>query len=243
MTYKLGTMFYEGKAKKLYEVDGHPELIALEYKNSLTAFNAQKKGEFSGKGTINQEISKIIFDHLEKADIKNHLVEIIDDKTSIVKKLSIIPLEVVVRNRIAGSLAKKFQLKEGASLQFPLVEFYYKKDELGDPFITSEQAVAMSLVPADTPFERIKTLALQVNQSLSEIFKNIGIELIDFKLEFGQSSDGEILLADEISPDSCRLWDIKTAEKLDKDRFRHDLGKVEESYQEVLKRLKEAKES
>lgn len=238
MSYRIGKLVYEGKAKRIYSVDGHPDLLCMEYKNSLTAFNAQKRGEFSGKGKINQEISKLVFMALEKAGIQHHLVEVLSEEKSVVRKLKMIPLEVVVRNRIAGSLAKKFHMEEGRQLADPLVEYYFKDDRMGDPFITAEQAVALGFVAPDFDFAALRAMALKINSEMQKLFAQAEIDLVDFKLEFGLDPQGRIFLADEISPDSCRLWDAKTNEKMDKDRFRHDLGKVEESYLEVLNRLK-----
>lgn len=238
MDYTVGDLVYEGKAKRIHSVIGHPDLICMEYKNSLTAFNALKRGEFGGKGEVNQEISHLIFERLEAAGIQHHLVEIISAERSIVRKLKMIPLEVVVRNRVAGSLAKKFQIEEGRELPKPLVEYYYKDDGLGDPFITPEQAVALGFIEAGFDFSALEKAALRINSEMGAIFAKANLVLIDFKLEFGLNDQGQVILADEISPDSCRLWDKSTGEKMDKDRFRHDLGKVEESYREVLRRLK-----
>lgn len=239
--YKKGELIYEGKAKRLYSVIGNDDLVFMEYKNSLTAFNAQKKGEFPGKGKINQEISNLIFGHLAVAGIEHHLVELIDSNLSLVKKLKMIPLEVVVRNKVAGSLAKKFQIEEGQALAQPLLEYYYKDDAMGDPFITEQQAVALGFMPQDFEFSKLARLAFKINEIMKSVLAKIQIDLIDFKLEFGIDAKAKIVLADEISPDSCRLWDMHTQEKLDKDRFRRDLGRVQESYEEILSRLRSLK--
>lgn len=233
-------LLYEGKAKKMYAVQGRPEEVWVEYKDSLTAFNAEKKGSFAGKGMINAKITSLLYGRLTKAGIPTHLIADVSDTEMICQKLTIIPLEVVTRNRLAGSTAKKLGKPEGTSLEQPLVEFYYKEDALGDPFLSDDQALMMKAVPVREDLEILKTKARAINEVLRAEFAKAGLELIDFKLEFGRNANGEIVLADEVSPDTCRLWDIKTGEKYDKDRFRRDLGKVEESYQEVLNRLKGA---
>lgn len=235
-----GTLLYEGKAKRIYDVVGQPEMVWMEFKDDLTAFNAQKKGSFAGKGQVNLAIAQLIFQQLEKAGVKTHLVSALSASEWLAKKVQIIPLEVVVRNRLAGSTAKKFEIVEGTRLEKPLVEFYYKKDEWNDPFLSDDQALMLKAVPSQKELDELKRRALTVNSCLKQLFAGAGLDLIDFKIEFGFASNGDILLADEISPDSCRLWDVKTEEKFDKDRFRRDLGKVEESYQEVLRRLKSA---
>lgn len=232
-----GPMLYEGKAKKMYAVTGHDDLVWVEYKDSLTAFNAQKKSSFSGKGAINAQITALLYQKLQAAGIRTHLKEVINDHEMVCEKLSIIPLEVVTRNRLAGSTAKKLGKEEGTPLKEPLVEFYYKDDALGDPFISDDQAMVMGAVSRREDLQTLKDQALKVNGVLRQEFARAGLELIDFKLEFGRAQDGSIVLGDEVSPDTCRLWDVKTQEKFDKDRFRRDLGKVEESYQEVLRRL------
>lgn len=237
MSYQKGELLYEGKAKKVFTVVGNPDLVWLEYKDSLTAFNAQKKGAFSGKGQLNRNIASAIFNYLKKHDIQSHWVADIGDHEMVCRKLEMIPLEVVVRNRIAGSLAKKFGLEEGRELPQPLLELYYKNDTLQDPFLSDDQALTLNFVESQDVLDECKRQALLVNTGLREMFGAAGIDVIDFKIEFGRTSQHQIMLADEISPDSCRLWDQKTGEKLDKDRFRRDLGKVEESYQEVWERL------
>ncbi len=231
-----GSLIYEGKAKRVFEVPGSGQLW-LEFKDSLTAFNALKKGSFNEKGAINRNIASLVFRFLEKRGIRTHWLGDEGQVEMRTRKLDMILLEVVVRNVLAGSTAKKFALPEGTPLEQPLVEFYFKKDELADPFISDEQALMLKVASVSELVE-LKRLGLQVNAALLELFSEIGIRLIDFKIEFGRDSAGQIILGDEISPDSCRLWDEKTQEKLDKDRFRRDLGQVEESYREVLTRLK-----
>lgn len=234
--FKRGELFYEGKAKNLYEVVDHPELVWQEFRNSLTAFNAQKKGEFKGKGSINRDITSIIFRYLGR-NLKTHWIQDIGETEMITQRLKMLKLEVVIRNVLAGSTAKKLGLAEGTLLTQPLVEFYYKDDALADPFVSDDQALLLKTVKNQKELDELKRLGLLVNQHLIEIFSQIGIQLIDFKIEFGQNDQGEIYLADEISPDSCRLWDQKTKEKLDKDRFRRDLGNVQESYELVRNKI------
>ncbi len=249
---KKGELLYEGKAKRAYLIVDHPDWLWLEYKDSLTAFNAQKKGEFAGKGAINKQVSSLVFRYLEKHRVSTHWVQDIDEGNLICQRLEMIPLEVVVRNRLAGSTAKKFNRPEGEALERPLVEFYYKDDALQDPFISDEQALMLGTVNKQGQLNRIKLEALKINECLIKFFSESQIELIDFKLEFGwnmgaaakgMAEDSEALaplvLGDEISPDSCRLWDQQTGERMDKDRFRRDLGAVEENYREVLKRVQE----
>lgn len=231
-------LLYEGKAKKVYSTE-KSEVLLLEFKDSLTAFNAQKKGSFDGKGVLNKEIASLIFAKLKKSGIESHFISNPSPSEMEVVKVSIIPLEVVIRNVLAGSTAKKMGIEEGRTLSRPLVEFYFKDDALGDPFISDDQAIIFEIA-TEAELKELKHKALKVNEVLSETFKKIGIKLVDFKIEFGKNAKGEILLADEITPDCCRLWDEKTGEKLDKDRFRRDLGNVEESYRQVLTRLKEA---
>jgi phosphoribosylaminoimidazole-succinocarboxamide synthase len=232
-------MIYEGKAKRLYEVLDNPNHILLEYKDSLTAFNALKKGSFEGKGSVNRDVASLIFQYLKKNGVESHWIKDLGTTEMLVQKLKIIPIEVVVRNVLAGSTAKKFGFEEGRPLANALVEFYYKSDELQDPFLSNDQAVSFGYA-TEAELQELKKKALELNQVLIKLFKNIGIQLVDFKVEFGKASDGKIVLADEITPDCCRLWDLKTGEKLDKDRFRRDLGKVSESYMDVLERLKGA---
>lgn len=237
MKFEKGPMTYEGKAKKIFQVVGEPEMVWVEYKDSLTAFNAQKKSSFEGKGEINSQITKILFETLKKSGVPHHLVEFMSPIDVVCKKVKIIPLEVVVRNVLAGSTAKKLGIEEGKPLSKPLVEFYLKDDDLGDPFVSDDQALAIGASSSNEELQELKSLALSVNQCLLQVFSEIGIRLVDFKIELGRDGSGQILLADEISPDTCRLWDLSTGEKLDKDRFRRDLGQVKESYEEVLKRL------
>jgi len=231
-------LLYEGKAKRIYSIPGEPNKVRVEYKNSLTAFNALKKGEFEQKGEINREITSLIFQYLKKHGVASHWVSDLGPVEMIVQKVNIIPLEVVVRNILAGSTAKKLGIEEGKKLQKPLVEFYYKDDALADPFLSDDQALMLE-VATEQELKELKAKALKINELMRDLFHRAGIELVDFKIEFGKDLKNEILLADEISPDCCRLWDLKTQEKLDKDRFRRDLGQIKESYQEVLKRLKE----
>ncbi len=249
MKWIKGDFLHAGKAKDVYAVKNHSELVWMEFKDNLTAFNGKKKSSFKGKGQVNRDISSLVFRFLKKEKINNHWVADINDTGMICQKIKVVPLEVVVRNRLAGSTAKKFQISEGQSLSKSLVEFYYKKDELGDPFISSEQAIAFGFVSTKSEIEFLKEKALQVNEKLKYFFDAIGLELIDFKLEFGKGEDLKnqgnkpdeegFLLGDEISCDSCRLWDKKTGEKKDKDRFRLDLGGVEESYRKVLECLEQ----
>lgn len=240
MINQKGEFLYEGKAKKIHSVKNSNDLVWMEFKDSLTAFNAQKKGSFSDKGIINRKITVIIFEYLKSRGINTHFVEEISDRDLICKKVDVIPIEVVVRNILAGSTAKKFGIEEGKKLDKPLIEFYLKKDELNDPFMSDDQALMLGLVKDQNILEELKQITLKINDLLIELFKKCQINLVDFKIEFGKDQNNNILLADEISPDSCRLWDLETNEKLDKDRFRRDLGKIEESYREVLNRLEKA---
>lgn len=229
------TWIYEGKAKTIFATP-NPEELIQEYKDALTAFNAQKKGSFLGKGAINLKISSCIFHILSRHGIRNHFIRNLDDKSMLVERLKMFPIEVVVRNKAAGSLSQRLGLKEGHALPKPMVEFFYKKDELNDPLVTEDHIALLNLATA-TELDSLKHQALRINEVLREVFSEIGIDLVDFKIEFGKNKKGEILLADEISPDSCRLWDKNSQEKLDKDRFRRDLGRVEESYQLVCDKL------
>lgn len=229
-------LLYEGKAKKVYSTEKSDEVV-VEYKDSLTAFNAQKKGSFAGKGALNLQITSLLFKQLSTDGIPTHFVRNLSPTEMLVKKVEIIPMEVVVRNLLAGSTAKKFGIEEGKKLDRPLVEFYFKNDDLGDPFMSDDQALMMGLVNG-AEIAELKKIALQVNESLKAVMKKAGLTLVDFKIEIGRFQ-GKLLLADEISPDCCRLWDEKTGEKMDKDRFRRDLGRVEESYREVCQRLSE----
>lgn len=231
-------MIYEGKAKRLYGIEGHPEWILQEFKDSLTAFNAQKKGEFENKGRLNRDITSLVFRFLAQKGISSHRVADLGSNEMVTEKLTMLKVEVVVRNVLAGSTAKKFGIAEGTSLEKPLTEFYYKEDVLNDPFISDEQALMLKICNTQDELDHLKRLALKVNESLIEFFSAVGLKLIDFKIEFGRRTDGKIVLADEITPDSCRLWDQETGEKMDKDRFRRDLGNVKESYEEVFQRLR-----
>lgn len=230
-------LLYEGKAKKVYSTED-PNLCIFEYKDDATAFNGLKKGSFEGKGIINNRMANFIFRLLEKDGIKTHLVEELSDRETLVKKVDIIPLEVIVRNVAAGSFSKRYGVEEGTPFIAPTLEFSYKNDELGDPLINDYQAIALGITNREE-IEEITKIAFKVNESLKKIFMNIGIKLIDFKIELGKTAEGEIVLADEISPDTCRLWDAETNKKLDKDRFRRDLGEFGEVYHEVWARLTE----
>ena len=226
---------YEGKAKKVFKTDD-PELFIVDYKDDATAFNGLKKGTIAGKGVINNEMSNRLMQYLEKQGIPTHFVKELSARETLVKKVSIVPLEVIVRNISAGSFAKRYGVEEGIVFDTPTIEFSYKNDELGDPLLNTYHALALKLA---TP-EEIKTIedySFRVNEALKAFWLTCGVTLVDFKLEFGRLSDGTIVLADEISPDTCRLWDSKTHEKLDKDRFRRDLGGVEEAYAEIMRRL------
>jgi phosphoribosylaminoimidazole-succinocarboxamide synthase len=232
-----GELLYEGKAKKMFAVQGRPQEVWVEYKDSLTAFNALKKSSFANKGAINAQITSLLYQRLMGKGIATHWLEDINTHEMVCQKVAVIPLEVVTRNRLAGSTAKKLGKEEGTPIKEPLVEFYYKDDALQDPFISDDQALLMNAVSSQDDLEILKREARRINEILRAEFLKVGLELIDFKLEFGRTGDGKIILADEVSPDTCRLWDVKTGEKFDKDRFRRDLGRVEESYQEVLERL------
>ena len=226
---------YEGKAKKVFATDD-PELYIVSYKDDATAFDGLKKGTIAGKGAVNNRMSNRLMQILEKNGIPTHFVKELSDRETLVKKVSIVPLEVIVRNISAGSFAKRYGVDEGIVFDAPTVEFSYKNDDLHDPLINSYHAVALKLA---TPEEigRIKELAFRVNSVLKDYFIKLGVKLVDFKLEFGRLSDGTIVLADEISPDTCRFWDSETNEKLDKDRFRRDMGGVEDAYNEMMRRV------
>jgi len=230
-------LLYEGKGKKLFKTDD-ANLLVSEFKDDLTAFNAEKKGNEAGKGELNCKISTEIFKLLESKGIETHMVETLDNKNMLVKKVDIINIEVVVRNIATGSLTKRLAITDGMKLPFVLVEFYYKDDSLGDPIITDDHCLVLNLANREE-LEVLKERARKVNDILVPFFADKGLTLVDFKLEFGKDKDGNILLADEISPDSCRFWDSKTNEKLDKDVFRQDLGNVKLAYEEVLKRILE----
>ena len=231
-------LLYEGKAKQLFECENNDE-IYVHYKNSATAFNGVKKEEFEGKGVFNNTITSLIFEYLEKQGVKTHFTRKVNETDQICKHVTIIPLEVIVRNIVAGSMAKKYGFEEGKKLKKPVFELSYKNDELNDPLINNDHAVALEIV-TEEELENIRTQALKINELLQKLYLDANLVLVDFKIEFGKTKDGEIILADEISPDTCRLWDKDTNEKLDKDRFRRDLGSVMEAYEEVLRRLKNA---
>ena len=226
---------YEGKAKKVFATDD-PELFIVDYKDDATAFNEEKKGTIAGKGVINNRVTNYLMGLLEKEGVPTHFVKELSERETLVKKVSIVPLEVIIRNISAGSFAKRYGVKEGIVFDEPTIEFSYKNDDLGDPLINSYHALALKLATKEE-IETIKRYAFAVNDFLKKFMKGIGIDLVDFKLEFGRLSDGTIVLADEISPDTCRFWDSKTGEKLDKDRFRRDLGNVEGAYQEIMRRM------
>ena len=226
---------YEGKAKKVYSTQD-PEVVIVSYKDDATAFDGLKKGTIAGKGAVNNRMTNFLMRQLEKAGVPTHYIRELNDRETAVKKVSIIPLEVIVRNISAGSFAKRYGVEEGIVFDAPTIEFSYKNDDLHDPLINSYQAAALKLATWDE-IETIKKYAFQVNDFLKETLAGCGVTLVDFKVEFGKTADGTIVLADEISPDTCRLWDARTGEKLDKDRFRRDLGNVEGAYQEMARRL------
>ena len=226
---------YEGKAKKVYATND-PNLVIVDYKDDATAFNGEKKGTITGKGVINNKMTNFMFKMLEKEGVPTHLVEEISDRETIVKKVSIVPLEVIIRNVAAGSFSKRMGVEEGKQLLCPILEFSYKNDDLGDPFINDYYALALGIATKED-IDTIAKYAFKVNEFMVKFFKGLNIDLIDFKIEFGKTADGTIILADEISPDTCRFWDTTTHEKLDKDRFRRAMGGVEEAYQEIMKRL------
>ena len=230
-----GQLLYEGKAKRLYATEDI-NILFVAYKDSATAFNGEKKAEIDGKGLLNNRITSLIFAKLEEVGIASHFVGQISDTEQLVRKVEIIPIEVVVRNIAAGSLAKRLGFEEGTPLKRPIVEFYYKDDNLGDPMISTEHIEILGIA-TENEVQQLYTKALQVNEVLKPMFAEVGVELIDFKLEFGRTSDGEVLLADEISPDTCRLWDVQTKRKLDKDVFRRDLGNITEVYEIILEKL------
>jgi phosphoribosylaminoimidazole-succinocarboxamide synthase len=233
--YTKGQQLYEGKAKKVFATTD-PDLVIIHYKDDATAFNGEKKGQIEDKGVMNNRITSILFSHLSKAGIPTHFVEQLNDRNMLCKKVHIIPLEVIVRNVAAGSMSKRLGVPEGTALKTTVYEISYKNDALGDPLINDYHAVAIGLATF-AELEEIYRLAGRINESLKTFFLERGIRLIDFKLEFGRTSQGELVLADEISPDTCRFWDAQTNEKLDKDRFRRDLGNVKEAYVEILSRI------
>jgi phosphoribosylaminoimidazole-succinocarboxamide synthase len=228
-------LLYEGKAKRIFSTDDE-QTVLIEYKDSATAFNGQKKADITGKGRLNNEITSLLFLNLQAQGIPSHFIKRISETEQLVKRVSIIPLEVVVRNVAAGSLSKRLGIEEGKELTKPLVEFYLKNDDLGDPLLTTDHIYELDIA-TEEELTILKEKALKINTVLSSFFNELGINLIDFKLEFGKDAEGSILLADEISPDTCRLWDKKTNEKLDKDVFRRDLGSLTEAYETILARL------
>lgn len=230
-----GTLLYEGKAKQLFQTDD-PDIVWVEYLNQATALNGAKKDQISGKGELNNQITGLIFDFLKSKGINNHYIKQLSANEQLIQSVEIIPLEVVVRNVAAGSFSKRLDIPEGSPLKFPIVEFYYKNDELDDPMVIDDHIMTLELA-TEVELAQLRRMALEVNEALIELFDSIDIALIDFKLEFGRQKDGSILLADEVSPDTCRLWDKKTNEHLDKDIYRRDLGDIIPVYQEVLNRL------
>lgn len=230
-----GELLYEGKAKRIYATESS-EIVLVQYKDSATAFNGEKFATIDGKGQLNNQITSLLFQELRKSGVESHFVEQISKNEQLVKRVSIIPLEVVVRNVSAGSFAKRVGMEEGIPLKRPIVEFYYKDDALGDPLITEDHIDILELASEDDVAE-LKEKALLINEKLMELFASLGIRLIDFKLEFGKDREGHILLADEISPDTCRLWDEVSNEKLDKDVFRRELGSLTEAYEKILEKL------
>jgi phosphoribosylaminoimidazole-succinocarboxamide synthase len=228
-------LLYEGKAKRIYATNDE-KVVWVEYKDSATAFNGEKKAEISGKGELNNKITSLLFSKLHEAGIPSHFVQQISDREQLVKKVSIIPLEVVVRNVVAGSLSKRLGIPEGQQLKQTMVEFYYKDDALGDPLLTDAHIAELELATKEE-LEILTQKALAVHTVLSSFFAEVGVRLIDFKLEFGKLANGEILLADEISPDTCRLWDAETNEKLDKDVFRRNLGNLTDAYEKIYQKL------
>ena len=226
---------YEGKAKKVFATSD-PNLVIVDYKDDATALDGAKKGTIVGKGVINNKMSNFMMQKLEKAGVPTHFVEQLSDRETVVKKVSIVPLEVIIRNIAAGSFSKRYGVPEGTELKISTIEFSYKNDDLHDPLINDYHAIALGLAPPEE-IEQLKDYAFKVNDMMREYLLTLGIILVDFKLEFGKTADGQIVLADEISPDTCRFWDVKTHAHLDKDLFRRDLGGAEEAYQEVMRRL------
>ena len=226
---------YEGKAKKVFATDD-PNLVIVDYKDDATAFNGAKKGTIVGKGVINNKLTNYLMQLLEKEGVPTHFVEELSDRETVVKKVTIVPLEVIIRNISAGSFAKRYGVEEGIVFKAPTVEFSYKSDPLDDPLLNHYHALALGLATQEE-IDQIIAMAFKVNDVLKKFFSEVGVTLVDFKLEFGKTTDGKLVLADEISPDTCRLWDSKTGEKLDKDRFRRDMGGVEDAYQEIMRRV------
>ncbi|MCI8487271.1 MAG: phosphoribosylaminoimidazolesuccinocarboxamide synthase [Clostridia bacterium] len=234
MNVTKGEQLYEGKAKKVFATSD-PDVVLVSYKDDATAFNGLKKGTIAGKGVVNNRMSNHMFRMLEKAGVPTHYIEELGDRETLVKKVEIVPLEVIIRNIAAGSMSKRLGIAEGTELKCPVIEFSYKNDALGDPMINDYHAMGMGLATREE-INKITELAFKVNEFMIDYFRKLNIDLVDFKLEFGKFH-GEIILADEISPDTCRFWDSTTKEKLDKDRFRRDMGGVEEAYAEMMKRL------
>lgn len=228
-------LLYEGKAKKIFSTENDNEFVVY-YKDDATAFNGEKKAEISSKGILNNKISTIMFEELAKEGIESHFIKSLSDREMLVKKVEILPLEVIVRNITAGSFCKRYGVEEGIVLDQPIFEMSYKNDEFGDPLLNDDHAVALKLATREE-IEFLRTQTLKINEIMKKFFLKMDLKLVDFKLEFGKDVDGNIILADEISPDTCRLWDVNTNEKLDKDRFRRDLGDLVEGYEEVLARL------
>lgn len=231
-------LLYEGKAKQLFQCENNEE-IYIHYKNSATAFNGEKKEEFDKKGILNNTITSFIFEYLKRNGIETHFIKKVNDTDQICKHVKIIPLEVITRNIVAGSMAKRYGLEEGMKLEKPIFELSYKNDELNDPLINDDHAIALGIV-SEEELSFIKKETEKINELLKKFFLKAGLILVDFKIEFGKTSDGKIILSDEISPDTCRLWDVKTRNKLDKDRFRRNLGSVMDAYEEVLRRITSA---
>ncbi|MDR4888190.1 phosphoribosylaminoimidazolesuccinocarboxamide synthase [Fredinandcohnia sp. QZ13] len=229
------SLLYEGKAKKIYQT-AEESIVLVEYKDDATAFNGEKKAQIVGKGRLNNEITSMLFSKLHIAGIRTHFIGKLSQNEQLVKRVSIIPLEVVVRNVVAGSFSKRVGIEEGTNLKKPIVEFYYKNDDLGDPLVNEDHIDVLELATKEQ-VQELKKQALKINDVLRTFFLDLQIRLVDFKLEFGVTKDGEILLADEISPDTCRFWDVKTNEKFDKDVFRRDLGNLTDAYTEILNRL------
>ena len=232
---EIKEMLYEGKAKQVFATED-PEVVMVHYKDDATAFNGLKKGTITGKGVINNQVTNFMMQKLEQAGVPTHFVQELNERDTLVKKVQIVPLEVIIRNISAGSFAKRFGVSEGIVFENPTIEYSYKNDDLGDPMINTAQALALKLATPEE-IETIRTMAFKVNDVMKAFFQEVGVDLVDFKLEFGRLGDGTIVLADEISPDTCRFWDSKTHEKLDKDRFRRDLGGVEDAYEEMRRRI------
>lgn len=237
MSFTPSHLLYEGKCKKVFCIQDHDDKVWLEFKDTLTAFNAQKTSSFSGKGALNRDTSSLIFKYLKNKGTLTHWIANEGESCMVARKIDMIHLEVVVRNRLAGSTAKKFQIKDGTLLDQPLFELYYKVESLGDPFISGEQALMLKAVESLEDIQNIQKQALKINKDLLDLFNQAKMDLIDFKLEFGKTKSGQIVLGDEISADSCRIWNRADGKKLDKDRFRLDLGSVEEGYRQIYSSL------